>query len=130
MMNLPFKLREHTGFCIPQGPAFSSAKRVQFSLSGTQIEFLAPKHRPDARVTKGRNPDRNYTLKNMFFSSNFDKKFQLADNWQSCSLFYRSWAFNGPWFTGPLAELNMSLILIRPKERNNKVSYFHPRAFE
>ena len=70
------------------------------------------------------------TFKDMFFKSNFDKDFQIADNWKYSSLFNRSWAFNGSWFTGPVAELRMSCNLIRPSELNSNISYFHPRAFE
>ena len=129
-MNLPFKLHEHTGSCVPQGPAFSSAKRVNFSIDGNQIEFYAPRHRPEARVTKARNPDRSYIFKDIIFRTIFDNEVQLEDSWEHSSLFRRCWAFNGPWFTGPLAELCMSFILIRPKALNENVSYFHPRAFE
>jgi len=129
-MNLPFKLRENTGYCIPEGPAFSSARQVSFTINGTNIEFLAPQHKPISRYREEIKPDHQYKFRDINFQSNFNKDIHLSDSWKTHQILYRSWAFNGPWFTGPLAELDMSLILIRPTDLNEQISYFHPRAFE
>jgi hypothetical protein len=71
----------------------------------------------------------------MHFESNFSPEFTIADSWEFKHLFKHDWAFNGPWFTGNLANLSMSLNIIRPKKsvaaaRITGVSFFHPRAFE
>ena len=129
-MKSPINLRINKETCVPEGPAFSSAKQVKFSLNGTEIEFIAPKHKPSSRDIKEQDVESKYNFSDLTFRSTFDKDFQLEDTWKSCRLLFRSWTFNGPWFTGSIAELDMYVNLIRPKDLNNNVSFFHPRAFE
>ncbi len=130
-MNFQIKLRERTGFYDPVGPAFSCAKKFSFSIEGTQIDFRAPKHKP---VIKGKKPQKlmkiyrfdDYSLK--FGSQNLDVV--VADKWLYSNLFWHDWAFNGPWFTGCLAHVSLSIYVFKSKEPNNAISFFHPRAFE
>ncbi len=130
MMYLPIKLREPTGSYIPRGPRFSSAQPVRFLLDGSNIEFHAPRHSPKYRVNRAVQPARHVRLDDLIFHPVYKKTIHLADTWEYTKLFYRCWAFNGPWFTGPLAEMCMALNLLRPRQPRQGVSYYHPRAFE
>ncbi|WP_255428901.1 hypothetical protein [Saccharophagus sp. K07] len=52
------------------------------------------------------------------------------DIWREAKIFYHGWAFCGPWFTGVLSELRMTLTLFAPVNYPQKFSLFHPRAME
>lgn len=123
MPNLKLRdVKEHT---IPTGPSFSSGDKINFTFDTTHISFTTPKH---SSSYKSRKPV--YNQNRIFFRSRYLESFHIEDSWKSASLFFRSWAFNGPWFSGTLAELSMDVFIITPSKINSNVSFFHPRAFE
>jgi len=132
-MNVPFKLREPKGLTIPRGPSFQRAQAVCSSIAGTEIQFRVPKHSPRHSNNKEVFPGKRYALDELRFSSRFKEEDVLRgvkDDWEEMLFLYRAWAFNGPWFTGTLGELRLSLWLIRSVNSEQKFSLFHPRAME
>jgi len=129
MMNFQTKFRNRKGFIVPVGPSFSSAKKWKIDIEGTKVEFRSPKHQPVVKSRKGKYPERNYQFKNIIFRSQ-NTEVVVADIWESFSLFFHEWAFNGPWFTGCLGQVSMSLYIFKNKQPNKDISFFHPRAFE
>lgn len=133
MMHFRLKLRESNNFITPKGPSFNTAGKVRISISGTEIEFRAPKHRPRHSNREDTEPKRKYERRQLSFLSKFDEEdaaLGRKNNWEEMLLLWRSWAFNGPWFTGTLGELSLSLRLIRPINYAQQFSLFHPRAME
>jgi len=130
-MNFQIKLHHQTKYCDPVGPSFPRAKKWKIEIEGTQIEFRAPKHQPMVKSVKAQYPERSYQYNNhsMIFRSE-NKEWVVEDKWENAILFNHDWAFNGPWFTGCLAHVSMSLLIFKSKEPNQDISYFHPRAFE
>jgi hypothetical protein len=131
MMNFQIKLRQQVEYCDPVGPSFDSAKKFKFSIEGTEIEFRAPKHRPMIKSEKAKylKAFYKYDDHSMSFKSQ-NKEVVVKDHWEYANLFHHDWAFNGPWFTGCLADVSMSILIYRSKLSNNDISFFHPRAFE
>jgi len=130
MMHVKYKFRKAKGLVTPKGPNFSRAKTIRSDIDGTVIQFKAPKHRP-RRWGDPVFPERVYHLDDMHFRSTYSKEFKVNDNWDEFEFFEHAWAFYGPWFTGPLAELVMYFSLVKPiRYKNNDFSLFHPRAFE
>ncbi len=131
MMKVRYKLRKAEGLITPQGPNFSQAKRILCDINGTVIKFSAPKHQPRHTNDKPVLPACAYKLDEIAFRSNYQEGFNVSDNWKTFKLYYNAWAFYGSWFTGVLAELEMSCTLIKPiNYENEDFSLFHPRAFE
>lgn len=130
MFNVRYKLREPKSQVIPKGPGFTWARKITCDIGGTIISFKAPKHRPRKPNHEPLLPKRAYSLEDMIFRSNYSKGFKVSDSWDIFELFHNTWAFNGPWFTGCLAELEMFFKLVRPKHNGSDFSLFHPRAFE
>ncbi|WP_188150863.1 hypothetical protein, partial [Teredinibacter waterburyi] len=134
MFHVPFKLREPNGLVIPKGPSFSWANTIRSDIDGTEICFKAPKHRPRRSNHKPIQPERCYNAKQTLTFRNYfdDEKAArgLVDHWREADFFYRTWAFNGPWFTGVASELRLSFRLIKIVNYPKDVSLFHPRAFE
>ena len=131
MMHVRYKFREPNGLVIPKGPSFSGARNITCDIDGTTLSFKTPKHRPRHKNYDQLLPSQSYKMDEMIFRSNFDENVKVSDNWKTFDLFRRSWAFNGPWFTGILAELQMYCTLIKPVNYENMdFSLFHPRAFE
>lgn len=130
MFNVRYKLREPKSHVIPKGPGFTWARKITCDIDGTVISFKAPKHRPRKSNHEPILPKRAYNLEDMIFRSNYSTGFKVSDNWDVFELFHNTWAFNGPWFTGCLAELEMFFKLVRPKHYGSDFSLFHPRAFE
>ena len=129
-MNIQMKFRKQEDFCHPVGTPFSSSKKWKLSIEGTEIEFKTPKHQPKIKREKADYPEDNYLYENMFFKSHYLPDRHVAEKWEYTTLFYHDWAFNGPWFTGCLANVSMSMHVYKNKEPNTNVSFFHPRAFE
>lgn len=130
-MHVKYKLRKANGLVTPKGPSFSRAKTIRCDIDGTIIKFKAPKHRESDYSYKPVLPARAYQLDEMFFRSNYSEGFNVSDNWKIFKFFESSWAFNGPWFTGTLANLYMYFDLVKPVNYENEdFSLFHPRAFE
>ena len=125
------KLREPDGLVIPKGPSFSRAQTISCDIDGTTLHFKAPKHQPRRSSHKELTPARRFHMEEMIFRSNYNEDISVSDNWKTFDLFHRSWAFNGPWFTGSLAEMYMYFTLVKPVNYENMdFSLFHPRAFE
>jgi len=129
MMNLPFKLRERSGFCTPKGPTIHSAENILFTLDGSTIRFSAPRHSSSYQSREALHPRRDYKLSSETFRS-FNRELVIDDSWKNLEIFYRSWGFYGPWFTGRQAELSLNIDVLTPTIPQAGVSYFHPRAFE
>ncbi len=130
MMHVKYQFRKPKGLIIPKGPNFARAKTICSDIDGTIIRFKAPKHRP-RRWGDPVFPERMYHLDDMYFRSMYSEGFNVSDNWDRFGFFQHAWAFYGPWFTGPLAELEMYFSLVKPvRYENNDFSLFHPRAFE
>jgi hypothetical protein len=134
MMNLRLKLREPKGQVIPKGPSFRWACTIRTEIDGTQIQFKAPYHWPLQSNDEAIIPERHYNADNKLrFRDYYDKEDAergLVDHWRKARFFYRAWAFCGPWFTGPQAELSMSLTIIKVINYPEGTSLFHPRALE
>ncbi len=133
MMNVGWTFRDQTEFCIPKGPSFKSAKPIKCSIVGTRLVLSAPRHSPPPRLKGGSivtRPKSDYRPSDMRFHANFYPDSQVADMWGCMPLFQRRWSFNGPWFTGPLGRVDMSVGIYQLKEPASGISYFHPRAFE
>lgn len=130
MMNFRLKLREQTDFCDPVGPSFKNAKKWKLLIEGNHIEFRAPKHTPMVKSKKSRIPESSYQYGDIIFQSNYNKDLHVANDWDEAILFYHNWAFNGPWFSGCLADLSMTFGVLKKRQHSSNISFFHPRAFE
>lgn len=133
MMHFRLKLRDSNMLIIPKGPSFNASRWVRIRISGTAIEFKIPKHRPRHSNNEQVIPEREYSHARLNFLSKFreeDLAIGRKNNWEEMLLLWRSWAFNGPWFTGTVGELSLSLRLIRPINYTQQFSLFHPRAME
>jgi len=117
-------------YCDPIGPSFDKAKNWKIKIEGSEISYRAPKHKPIEKLDKARYPDARYSYQYMPFRDTFREGLHKKNEWESCSLFYHTWAFNGPIFTGPLADISASLIVLRFKQQLEDTSLFHPRVFE
>lgn len=130
-MYVRLKLREPNGLVVPRGPGFSTARAVAFEIDGSAVAFRAPKHQPRLSNHGQVIPRGSYTSNEMHFKPGHEEAFEGSGNWDSCELFHNSWAFNGPWFTGTLAELYMYVNVIRSTNKEDeRFSLFHPKAFE
>lgn len=133
-MNVSLKLREPKQQIMPKGPDFRWAPSIRGDLNGTQIRFNAPRHRPRRSNHLPVEPERRYSERDMFFRSMYDEvndaEHGLKDHFEKLEYFYRAWAFNGPWFTGTVAELSLSFDFIKAVNFPTTMSLFHPRAFE
>ncbi|RDH83868.1 MAG: hypothetical protein DIZ80_06960 [endosymbiont of Galathealinum brachiosum] len=130
-MHVRYKLRKSKGLVTPKGPEFSDAETISCDIDGTSIKFKAPKHRPRRSNHKQILPSNSYKMDEMVFREFQDECVVNNISWEHFDLFYNTWAFYGPWFTGVLAELRMSFSLVKSiNKENNDYSLFHPRAFE
>jgi hypothetical protein len=130
MLYVRTKLREAKDTVIPQGPSFTWAQKITCDIDGTVISFRAPRHQPRKSSHEQLMPEPSYRLEKMMFRSNYEKDIKVSDNWKTFDFFHRTWAFNGPWFTGTLAELEMYVTLVKPVNYATEFSLYHPRAFE
>lgn len=134
MFNVSIKLREQKGLVVPKGPSFNWARVIKSEYEGTEISFKAPKHRPKRSNDKGYAPQRRYTEESPLSFRNYhdEEKAErgLLDHWREADFFYHSWAFNGPWFTGAVGELDLSFRLVKVVNYPEDMSLFHPRALE
>jgi len=124
MFNLPYKFRQQTEYCTPKGPSIKWAPWLRFSVNGTEIKLKVPRH--TIYNMDSLTPRRRYTLN----SYDFNRHVQGKIGWEALSLLARGWRFNGPWFIGSLARLNMYAMVITPTKVNESISFFHPRALE
>jgi len=138
MMNVRLKLRQPKQLVVPKGPNFRWARTIQSDLDGTRISFNAPRHRPRRSNHLPTLPERQYRSGNrpgdsMPFRSLYnDQKAEkgIKDHFERLEFFYHAWAFCGPWFSGAVAELSLSLDFIKAVNFPKPMSLFHPRALE
>lgn len=125
MFYVPYQFRQQKEFCVPRGPNFNSAPVIKTTVNGTEISLKIPRHKT-ATTRESKSPRRRYELDPYSFSSWGDD----TPGWGYVRLFKRSWDFNGPWFTGKMANLIMNCGLLQLPEKKRDISLFHPRAFE
>ncbi|MDH5181500.1 MAG: hypothetical protein OEZ39_14750 [Gammaproteobacteria bacterium] len=129
---MPIKLRElnqDQPHPTPRGPSFAGAGTMRFLVGGSELSFRSPRHRP-TRSTRKSYKAKSYQdlLKNRF--SEFSRGAMPDDSWLYQSVFNRSFAFYGPWFSGPQYQLHLYVNLLTQRHSKEGVSFFHPRAFE
>lgn len=129
-MNSQVKLHTNSALCKPVGPSFKKPKTWELNIDGIQIKFSTPKHKPTIKSRKAILPESTYQLKDMPFRSTYNSEFDITDDWKSMCLFSHDWAFKGSWFSGCVANVHMSLMILKQKTPNESLSFFHPRAFE
>jgi hypothetical protein len=132
-MHVKYKLRKAEGLVTPKGPNFTRAQTIRCDFDGTILSFKVPKHSPYYKRVKEYRPERHYQLETIsrFFRCCYgDDNHETPNHLEYYHLFRRFWTFNGPWFTGALAELEMYITLIMPVNFDHEFSLFHPRAFE
>ena len=134
MFHVSLKLREPKGLVTPKGPHFKWARTITSEYEGTEITFNAPRHRPRPPNPKAYRPQRRYTKESPLSFRNYYGEEEAArglpDHWRKADFFYHSWAFNGPWFTGAVGQLELSFRLVRVVNYPQDMSLFHPRALE
>ena len=134
MFHVPLQLREPKGLVTPKGPNFKWARTITSEYEGTEISFKAPKHRPRPPNPEQHKPQRYYTEDSpLSFRNYYDEEEAargLPDHWREADFFYHSWAFNGPWFTGSVGQLELSFRLVKVVNYPKDMSLFHPRALE
>ncbi|WP_078082652.1 hypothetical protein [Microbulbifer mangrovi] len=123
-----FKFREHTGFCVPKGPNFHSAKKYTYRLQGSEVSFRAPTQyhffRPGSEQLTSSWKEDNLERLNTRDIKSYD------DTWASTAIFQRKYAFYGPWFTGEKARASLYIAAISPVNQQHNLNFLHPRAFE
>ena len=132
MRFLNYDLREPKGFIAPKGPNFNFARNVRIDFEGTELRFRAPRHSPDSKRLTPVDPERHYTLDDIYwhsFTREHDTR-ETPNRIEALQLFERYWSFYGPWLTGPQASLKMVLYLILPRDFDRPFSLYHPRVFE
>lgn len=133
MFHLPIKLRKSTKRVTPKGPSFFWARTIRTNIGGTQISFKAPRHRSHILPNKPTFPREYYDSTLLPFPSPYTDKnnpHHVVNTWRSFECFHHAWAFNGPWFTGVIAELKLRVRVIQIKGYPENLSLFHPRALE
>jgi hypothetical protein len=125
MFHVPYKFRRQTEYCTPKGPNIKRAPWLLFSINGTEIKLKVPGHKSRAPIETC-TPQRHIKLQKHFFSRHINQQ----AGWDSMALITRSWDFNGAWFIGKRASMDMHAVILTPTKLNSTVSFFHPRAFE
>ena len=157
MFYFPLKLRERSGPTPTKGPDFSKDKPLRINIAGTEISLRAPKTRAGQNLLYPRQeaapyynlpdaPD-NTPYKDKWYCDLTDEerkerdsyernqppRLRIDDNgapgWSVQVLTGRAWDFYGPWFSGVLATVHMTILLNRQIEQP-RGSYFTPRVFE
>ncbi|WP_370218195.1 hypothetical protein, partial [Thalassolituus sp.] len=97
-------------------------------LAGTKIVFKSPRHDPSPY---GETPQirmrKSYSL-NAARPLNWNE--QPSQSWLHTELFFRSWSFCGPWFTGYMGTVSCYFDVIQLAEPNPRVSFIYPGALE
>ncbi|WP_431686031.1 hypothetical protein [Hahella sp. NBU794] len=122
---LALKLRHLHEPCIPAGPDFSQAQRLEVSLSGSMLSMLAPKHQPAKSVDKEIRLSSNLNL--------HDESIYKTDLHGGCDYFLamkRFSRFRGPIFTGYVAQLGITLLLEKILPSRPNFSLFHAGDLE
>ena len=133
MFFLPFKFRESKQRVTPKGPSLGWTTRTQVDFSGTLLSFRVPKHKPVRVEREPIYPERSYNLESLPLRVDFvdaDSARGRINPFRRRDIFFHSWVFCGPWFTGVLGELRFTLTLFQPVNYPQNFSLFHPRALE
>lgn len=126
----PFEWRQPPESCTPQGPKFSSAKQLYFSLAGTEVALKLPRH-CSSHGSKEQVKPKKGPIDISHASTRYYNQGVMQDNrWRQRLIASRSWGFWGPWFTGALGEVSFGAEVIVPDQVDSAVSFFHPRVFE
>lgn len=125
MFYAPYKFRRQTEYCSPKGPNINWAPWRRFSINGTEIKLKVPRHKSRSPM-ETQSPRVHYELNKDQFEDYRNNK----NRWQALGIIARGWDFNGPWFIGTRASMDMHAVIITPKVNNSSLSFFHPRAFE
>ena len=157
MFYFPIKLRERSRPTPTKGPDFSKAKPLRINIAGTEISLRAPKTRAGQNLLYPRQeaapyydlpdaPD-NTPYKDKWYCDLTDEERKEQDQynmakpprlriqndgapgWNIQVLTGRAWDFYGPWFSGTLATVHMTILLNRQTEQP-RGAYFNPRIFE
>lgn len=129
---LEFSWSRNDKYCVPKGPNFSRAQRIELMMAGNRVHLKVPQHSPyrpsieQARVLPGHDILAEQQLRD------FSSALMPNDHWSYAIPLARTWAFWGPWMSGCRAELAMGVAIIGRQSRHafNDISFFHPRAFE
>ena len=125
------KLREQQGLITPKGPNFSWARSFKCQCKDSFVYFKTPKHSPRRSNNEPVYPktkSKHLAFRNHYNETEIEQG--RKNNWNTAQIFYHSWAYYGPWFSGPVAELRMSFTAQEIIHFPETISLFHPRAFE
>ena len=157
MFYVPLKLRERRGPTPTKGPDFSKARPLHINIAGTEISLRAPTTRAGQNLLYPRQeaapyydlpdaPD-NTPFKDKWYCDLTDEERKEQDRynmtkpprlriqndgapgWNIQVLTGRAWDFYGPWFSGALATVHMTLLVTREVPHRTG-SYFNPRVLE
>lgn len=132
MFYFPLKLRTSKNLIIPKGPSFKKARTYEVNLDGTKLKFKAPKDSQQISKYKFSFSAKNTREKIIFhgYGEGPHNPKDLSEKWERATCYEAGWAFNGPWFSGPVSDLKLLVKAYRIKNYPESVSLFHPRAFE
>ncbi|ABC30937.1 conserved hypothetical protein [Hahella chejuensis KCTC 2396] len=125
MNPLALKLRELREPCVPLAPDFKNAKAMDISFSGSTLRVMLLDHKPSTAYEEHVKPKGGYDL---FDSSQY--KHADQEGFDYFQVLKRSCRFRGPLFTGYVAQLNTSLLIIKHKPTRPDFSLFNPHDFE
>lgn len=111
-----------------EGPGTNSLRPVKLTLGGNILSFCAPKHRPHKSSFEQISPTNFNSMD--FGSRDFSEHIMPDQSWKSRTCFLRAWRFCGPWFTGVLGRVSMSISILEPSKLNKDTSFFHPKVLE
>ena len=157
MFYVPIKLRERNGPTPTKGPNFNKARSLRINIAGTEISLRAPKNSSPIDYAYPRQEAAPYydlpdapdhtPYKDKWYCDLTDEERKEQDQynmakpprlriqndsapgWIEQVLTGRAWDFHGPWFSGALATVHMTIFLTRQIEQP-RGSYFNPRVFE
>ena len=124
MFYTTFKLRNIKSRVTPRGPDFNIAKPVSFDLSGNVVSMRLNSH----SSLYGDIEPKYVKSTNIYDANNYKSKYAVGE-WGSNVILERQWRFNGPMFTGGVAEVYGVLTVHHRKLQNNE-TVFNPRQFE
>jgi hypothetical protein len=132
MFYFPLKLRSSKTLIVPKGPSFKKAKTYEIDFEGTKLTFKAPKDSQKISKYEFSFPAKKlpYGLRFGHYGDVPYHPKELQEKWEHAPCYKSGWAFNGPWFTGTVSDLKLSMTAYRIKNYPETVSLFHPRAFE
>ncbi|WLQ17095.1 hypothetical protein O5O45_14335 [Hahella aquimaris] len=122
---LALKLRPLREPCVPVAPDFSIAKALEISFSGSVLRAMMLDHSPATAYEEHIEPKESYDLFN-----NSQYKHAESEGFDYIQVLMRSNKFRGPLFTGYVAQLHTTILLIKHKATRSDFSLFNPHDFE